>query len=196
MTENNKAKELVEKVAEQKDRGSELGAKQAFTRHWRQAVTEMPPRLAIVLVAVNQKTAKLALKRIRDQRPPELKLSGSLQQGLQVNFSRGKKNHLGNIPARELQILRQFGNKALRVYRPQLLEISRDQDSDSYTVAIELLRPELNICSSCGKTFYDPKQVNCPSCRQKRRRRGEQRFEHPPVELHEAVEEIIKNPEG
>lgn len=189
---HNKAKELVEKVSEQKDRGSDIGAKQTFTRHWREVVPEMPPRIAIVLVRLNHKTALKVLERIRDGRPPELALQGSLEDGLQVKLARGKQERLGNIPVRYLTALRQLGNKALRVYRPQLLEVTRDDQGKISVVAIELLRPELTVCSSCQKTFYDPEAVNCLSCRKKRRRRGQQQFEHPPVAFHEALEEMIK----
>jgi hypothetical protein len=188
---HDKAKALADKVAESKDRGSDIGAKQAFTKEWKEAVPELPHRIPALLVRVDPKAVNLVLARIRDDRQPELKVDGSFETGFCVRMSRGKKTRIGDLSARDLETLRELGKKALKVYKPQLLEVTRNEQGKVNTVAIELVRPEGRLCSSCGKPFYEDR-TNCKNCRQKRKKLGEQSYEHSPVAFHEAVEEMIK----
>jgi len=187
---SSEARELAARVQESLDRGAVSQAKRAFTQGWRETVPALPLRFSVILVRLNRKSIKdvLRLWRKNKGQAPQLKLDWG-EETVQVRMARGRKLVLGCLPASDAELLRDMGPKAQKLYRPQLLEVRRTETGEIDYVAVELVRPELRICSSCGKE-HSGKHTNCEDCRKRRQRVGAERFEYAPVSFQEVVEQI------
>jgi hypothetical protein len=181
--------DMAERVEDKRRQGSISNARAAFSRSWREAVPELPLRFSVILVHTDEKNILRLAKRLGRQSstPPKLKLIRRHEGYIDVLTSGNVI--LGRLPSADSQLLRELG-PAAKSYEPQLIEIRNTPEEGLDYIAIELVRPELKYCSSCGKQ-HDGAHVNCQECRQKRRRRGPEQVESSPIAFHEALEAII-----
>jgi len=186
---HDKARDLADEVSRKIEEGSDKAAKRAFNKGWKDTVPALPYRISLVLVRIDQTAIFKMLSLIRDGKERELKISGSFDDGFCVKLIRGPR--IGDIAFNDIATLRGFGRKQFKQYVPHLLEVSADSDGSIEYVAIELLRKEKRICSSCGEAFFGD-TTNCPDCRKLRRRVGEEAYEHPPVAFMEAIDELLE----
>jgi hypothetical protein len=182
------AQQLTEKVDKALASGSISQAKRAFNQNWREAVPELPLRFSVILEDLNLENVYELLKMKRKDKMPQLKLQ-IVKNRTAVQMVRGRKLIIGFLPKRDSSLLDQLGDKAFKLYQPRILEAPRKDDGSLAYLAVELVRPESNICSSCGKKHSDP-QANCSDCRKKRKKIGQTSFEHTPISVQEAFEEV------
>jgi hypothetical protein len=182
------AQQLTEKVDKALASGSISQAKRAFIQNWREAVPELPLRFSVILEDLNLENVYELLKMKRKDKMPQLKLQ-IVKNRTAVQMVRGRKLIIGFLPKRDSSLLDQLGDKAFKLYQPRILEAPRKDDGSLAYLAVELVRPESNICSSCGKKHSDP-QANCSDCRKKRKKIGQTSFEHTPISVQEAFEEV------
>lgn len=184
------ARDLVERVEAGVERGNVSSAAAAFTRSWRDAVPELPLRFSVILVRVDRRAVAQLIARMRRNkgRPPQLKLDHIDEKTVRVVTARGKRLILGELPHADVKLLVELGKDA-RLYRPQLLEIRHDEEGKLRYLAVELVRPELQVCPVCGKK-HSGSHLRCNNCRRKRRRAETTPFEHTPVPLQEAIDRI------
>lgn len=183
---------LVDKVEEHISKGDSSSAKRAFSRSWREAVPELPLRFSVILVKPDKEAIERVIKRMRSGKDvPKLKLVHSRDGDWEIRTSSDKR--LGNLPSQDGKLLDEFGS-ASRLYDPQLLEIRTDEEDNFSHMAVELVRPEVRYCSSCGKEHQDD-HANCAQCRSKRRRKGDELTEQTSVGFHEAVDAIAEAPD-
>lgn len=186
-----RARELAERVEDQRRKGSLSSARRAFSQNWRDAVPELPLRFSVILVRPERDALAELLRRMRKHaaNPPELRLHRASAELVEVRLGRMR---IGDLPAQDAKLLKELGADA-KLYRPQLIEIRNNERGKLDYVAIELVRPEIHYCSSCGAK-HDGTHVNCEDCRRKRRKRGEAIVDQPPVAFHEAIDAIVEAP--
>lgn len=183
---------LADKVEEHISKGDSSSAKRAFSRSWREAVPELPLRFSVILVKPDKDAIERVMKRIRSGKEgPKLKLVHSREGDWEVRTSSDKR--LGSLPSQDGKLLDEFGADS-RLYSPKLLEIRTDEEDNLSHMAVELVRPEVRYCSSCGKEHQD-EHANCAECRSKRRRKGDELTEQTSIGFHEAVDAIAEAPD-
>jgi hypothetical protein len=187
---SSEGRRLADKVAEHLAGGEPERASRALARGWRDAVPELPLRFAVILTGLDAKAIAAALRRSSNRgEPPRLRLR-RVEGRIEVLTIRGARP-LGRLPEREVRMLDELGADA-HLYRPQLLEVEHDPEGALVRVAVELVRPEMRICSSCGRK-HSGDHVNCERCRRRRRRKGEESFESSPLGFQEAVDQIVSS---
>lgn len=183
---------LADKVEEHLSKGDTSSAKRAFSRSWREAVPDLPLRFSVILVKPNKDLIEKVTKRMRKGGgAPKLSLVNTRDGDWEVRTSSGRR--LGNLPSQDAKLLDDLGTDS-RLYNPELLEIRSDDEDQFLHIAVELVRPEVRYCSSCGKEHQDD-HVNCADCRSKRRRKGDEVTEQTAIGFHEAVDAIAEAPE-
>lgn len=183
---------LADKVEEHINKGDTSSAKRAFSRSWRDAVPDLPLRFSVILVKPDKAAIERMIKRIRkDGLTPKLKLVHTRDGDWEVRTSSDRR--LGSLPNQDGKLLDELGGDS-RLYDPELLEIRTDDEDNFSHIAVELVRPEVRYCSSCGKEHQDD-HANCAECRSKRRRKGDEVTEQTAIGFHEAVDAIAEAPE-
>lgn len=187
---HDKAKDLADGIVERLEDGKDSAAKKYFTENWRGVVPELPYRIPVTLVSINRKSVSHLMAKAVDGKMPELKVDLDGDRFI-IRFARGEKSTLGSISWKDQAIIEEIGPRMLKKYKPRLVGL-KTREENAPTINIELVRPEISLCSSCGKGYYGD-HANCRECRKKRRRKGDESFEHSPVAFHEAVDELVKN---
>lgn len=182
-----RAAELVGEISEHVREGNPGRAESAFRRGWRDSVPELPLRFSVVLVRPDRDVVSAIHRLINDGSEPELTLQREDNNLVLVMMTSGER--VGNLPALDSRLLLEFGDDA-DLYRPQVLEIRYDDNGRFDYIAVELVRPEVRYCTSCGEK-HDGPHANCAKCRGKRRRVGEEVYEAPPINFHEALDVIV-----
>jgi hypothetical protein len=178
-------RKLRDQVEEHLSKGDKTSAKRAFSRSWRDAVPDLPLRFSVILVKTDPEAIEGVAKKMRQgKKAPKLRLVHTRSGSWEVRATRT----LGSLPAPDGKLLTELGASS-RLYRPELLEIRSDEKGDFDYIAVELVRPETNFCSSCGKE-HKGEHENCSDCRALRRRKGEEKTEQTAVGFHEAVDAI------
>jgi len=185
--------EFAEEVSEHMREGQPARANQAFARGWRDAVPDLPLRFSVILVRPDRKVITGLDKQLRDENEPEMCLQRVDLSTVTVNLTEGGQR-IGNLPADDARLLHELDADAA-LYRPQVLEIRYNARGRLDHIAVELVRPEVRLCSSCGEP-HAGSHVNCDKCRSKRRPKGDERYEASPVSFHDAIDEIAREPEG
>ena len=150
---------------------------------------ELPLRFTVSLVHL----ADTQIKDLVDVRQaigesPSLLLSRlSDGKGYGVRWFGGQ---LGRLSRQDIQTLNEFG-AAVGWFSVRLTELHVAEDGRADHLEVELVRPELRVCSSCGR-LHAGSEVNCDECRHLRRRKGEETttYERPPVPLQRAIEAL------
>jgi len=188
--ENNTAAELADEVSGHVREGKMGRAKRAFHEGWRDAVPELPLRFSVILVRLDRDVAKELRRLARQGKEQVLLLSRTGESQVDVIWEEENKR-LGSLPAEDARLLGEYGEDA-DLYRPQLLEIRYEEGRLDH-VAIELVRPEVRYCPSCGKKHTGP-YINCDECRKKGRkgRKDDSQVEAPPVLFHEALDTLVQ----
>lgn len=191
------ATDLVGRVDAGVERGNVPSAQAAFTRSWRDAVPELPLRFSVMLVRVDRRAVSSLHARIRKARgrkAPPLKLERVDERTVRVITARGKRLVLGELPHADVKLLTELGRNS-RHYRPQLLEISHDEEGQFRYIAVELVRPEMHRCPGCSRK-HSGAHTYCADCRRRHQEDSEQSFEHTPVQIQEAIERITAETSG
>jgi hypothetical protein len=184
-------RELAERVEELVRDGRQAAAQRAFSAGWRETVPELPYRFSRGLRKLNRQLLdEIAIRLAHDRgRPPELSLLFTSADLVAVR-SVDDDDIIGYLKPKHARLLNSYGDDA-RLYVPHLLTIGIDHRRMVDSVTIELVRPELRVCSSCGARHSDA-HVNCAACRAKRRKKGpdEKSREAAPVAFQEAIEAL------
>jgi hypothetical protein len=185
------AASVVDQITDYLQQGKTTQAKSLLSRRWRDLVPGLPLRFSVVLDSPGEKNVLAIAKAMKNgQAPPTLLLKARSKKhgGYYVASEEGKK--LGDLPSRDAEFLRSIGDDS-SLYVPDLLEIRTREKGKLDLIAVELVRPEIHSCSSCGKRHSSP-HANCDDCRSKRRK-----IEHPrpesegaTVPFHEALDAL------
>lgn len=187
-----RASELADEVSAYVREGKHGRATQAFQRGWRDAVPELPLRFSVVLVRPDRELVAQIHRRLVDKIEPKLCLQRTDEFSVQVVLA-DDGQRLGSLPAQDARLLADL-QAPDALYHPQVLEIRYDDQGRFHRIAVELVRPELRYCSACGNKHSGP-HINCADCRSKRRRKGAERYESSPVNFHEALDTLAREPE-
>lgn len=195
MSDKDKEKNLSEVPQEVEEKLREGQVSQARRRltastdSWRDALPELPLRFPVKLVRLDSAAATDLLRRsVRSRGRPPLRLE-KRDKGIVVVTSRGKKLEVGFLPQSESDMLLDIDPK-LRVFRPRLLDIGRDEEGTVTSVAVELLRPELHRCPECGNRHSGTHQL-CKKCRKSKKPQANQEVGGLPVPVADAIDAIL-----
>jgi len=172
------------------EEGRVRAAERALHSALDEALPELPLRFAARVVRLNDRRLTDYARALRDcGQPPALLLADRGAKGFSVEWCFGR---LGWLAIGEVELLRSLGTRA-GWYRPRLVELIEPTQAASGAMVVELVRPEMRVCSSCGNLHAGP-HLNCDACRKKRRRTGEveQTFEPAPVALTRALEHLAQ----
>lgn len=168
------AEKLINEVDEKLDSGSEAAAKNTFNRDWRDAVPDLPLRFSVILSNINIKNIKQILEKTKGYKYPQLTLFLH-EGGISVKMSRGRKLTIGMLPEADSQMLLELGNKAVKAYKPVILELGRNDQGGIIYIAVELIRKEKKSKEAAMKD--NPEDIQ----------------KYTPVAVQEAFEELNKN---
>jgi hypothetical protein len=180
--------EFSQEITEHLREGDRGRAHRAFARGWREAVPDLPLRFTTILVHPERQVIAEFSPLLREGVEPELKLQRKAKGEVIVQSQESGKT-VGSLPAADARLLLEL--EADELYKPRVVEVLYDQRGRFDYIAVELVRPEVRFCSSCGEP-HSGTDVNCEKCRRARRPRGEEGFEIAPVHLHEALDGIIE----
>jgi hypothetical protein len=102
---------------------------------------------------------------------------------------------VGFLSADAITVLRRAGEHK-RLYEVKPLQL-KGIESGKFEFQMELVRPDLRQCSSCG-SLHTAEHVNCEECRKKRRRKNktlEETAEQAPVPMQSAFLHLSREPE-
>jgi hypothetical protein len=187
---------LAERVDEFMQQGKPLQARSLLARNWQDAAPDLPLRYPVVLEAISARFAAQLARYVRmGGQAPELTVELSGKQVIRGHIASAGRR-LGDLPRDQAEYLASLGADAA-VYTAKLLSIRLSASGDPDTVEVELVRPELRRCSSCGRLHDEVEQVNCADCRAKRRRKDPERAEPEgaPLALQEAIDALTTGDE-
>ncbi len=138
--EQERARQLAERVSEHAEAGDLTKARQALSRSWRELVPDLPERFAVLLKRLDRDAVREVLVRQRERGGRVRLRLIEKDDRLAVATSHGKTLILGLLPKADTRLLEEFGAEGRR-YRPQLLEVNREPDGEIRSVAVELVRP-------------------------------------------------------
>jgi len=182
---------LAERVDDLLAQGKQQQARSVVARGWQDAVPELPLRYPVVLARPSVRFASQLARYIRvGGDAPELKVELSGKQVIHGTITVSGRR-LGELPDSEAAYLHSLGADA-EVFTPRLTAIRVSATGESDKVEIELVRPELRRCSSCGR-LHGEDTVNCADCRALRRPKDPDKVESEasPVALHEAMDAAL-----
>ena len=157
--------EFAEEVAKNTREGHLVRANRVFTRGWRDAVPDLPLRFSVVLVRPDRKAVTQLDRRLRDEDEPQMQLCRQDAGAVEVTVD-GQR--IGDLPADDARLLAEL-DAAIDLYSPRVLEIRYTTRGRLDYIAVELVRPEVRLCSSCNLP-HTGTHVNCDRCRAKRYR--------------------------
>lgn len=167
--------------------GETDAAEKAMRRATRDVLPDLPLRFTVRLRRVQPDAVARAMALL--QAGGALDLDMEYEKPGRLVVTTGGAT-LGTLPATARDLVAQGAG----VYEAH--PVSLAVSDGSARMAIELVRREMRICSSCGSE-HDSDTINCPTCRQRRRRKGEAEgtFEPPPVALQRALDAIVESSE-
>lgn len=170
----------LETVEEMARAGRPRLAAAAFDAAMRDCLPDLPLRFSLLLVRVDDDQAEALADAIHRQTDVALSLADGPRGVLSV-FSGASR--LGDLSARDDELVRGFGAEGLAIYEPRILEILFRDDQTLQSVAIELVRPEQRPCPGCGRP-HDGALLRCGRCRDQ--------VPAAPAALAEALEDIVR----
>ena len=184
-------RKLAVRVDDLLKQGKPLQARSVVARNWQDGAPELPLRYPLVLEGLAVRfVAQLARYLRAGGETPTLSLDLSGKTAIHGVVSISGRR-LGELPRDEAEYLRGLGADA-EVFVPKLIAIRVSPSGEPAKVEVEMVRPELRRCSSCGRLHGDD-EVNCASCRALRRPKdpGKVESEGSPVALHEAMDAAL-----
>ena len=156
-------------------------AKREFAKKWKGVLPNMPTRFTSTLEDIEADSIMRLLSEpnINDiwdiLNIIELKLTKRLDprrpQRVAVYYQdapQTRRHIIGFLPKEDAEYLHNLG-PARKVYTPCFRELHNLEGNLEAIIVIEFIRPELRICSACGKEHFN-ETINCVECRSKRRR--------------------------
>jgi hypothetical protein len=183
--------EFAKEISEHLREGDHGSASRAFARGWRDAVPDLPLRFSVILVRPDRDVIASLYKQLRDGDELEMCLQRVSASEVTVNLVDGGQR-IGDIPAADARLLHELDADSA-LYRPQVSEVRYTARGRFDYIAVELVRPEVKLCSSCGEPHTTP-HVNCAKCRSERRPKGEESYERAPLHLHDALDAVVTAP--
>lgn len=184
--------EMTQAVEEKLREGQVPQARRELTAasdSWRDALPEPPLRFPVKLVKLSSSAATELLRRsLKSRGRPPLKLE-KREDGVAIVTARGKKLQIGFLPQGEVNMLLEFDPK-LRIFRPRLLDIGREEDGSVSSVAVELVRPERHRCPECGNLHSGTHQM-CSKCRKRKKPQADKEVGGLPVPVQDAIDAIL-----
>ncbi len=188
-------RELADEISSLMADGRSRKAIDALLAGVEDVLPDLPLRFSLLLIRVDSEGIKDYIRQYRKTGSrPTLQLVKPKGSGQFVITWR--KGRIGQLSSEDSDLLRSFGRRR-RLYEPRVLEVTYSADKLKVeTLAIELVRPEVRLCSSCGKQ-HTGIHLNCEECRGKRKRTGDEQdtFEVPPLGLAEAIDLFVRRNE-
>jgi hypothetical protein len=178
---------LRERVGGLLQQGRPEVARSVLGRAFADAAPELPLRFTVALVAVAPRALRALTRELAlGGEPPELELAigGVRKPRVEVKLADGRR--LGSFSDEQARYLHSL-DAAQELYAVRLTAVRASGE-----VEVEVLRPELSACSSCG-ALHPGRELNCESCRERRARKrpAAAGVELAPVGLHEAVDALL-----
>lgn len=187
------AKDLPDLINQHVNGGRRSAAAAMITRRLSDVAPKMPLSFPTVLKKVDQDTALWIAHSLSNDESPVLTIKKTSEGKYEIRAAKGRKR-LGQLSTRDTEMLKGFGKDA-KLYSPRLLMIHQGDDSSFDHVSIDMVRPEIRICSSCSER-HTGESINCEKCRAGRKRIGEEKLEPSPIELHESLDALAELQDG
>lgn len=180
----------ADQALEMANEGRVTAARRSIAQALDDNLPAVPLRFTVGLIHIadTQVRALLEARAVIGQFPPLLLAQGASKGTYSVWWFAGK---VGQLNARDAEMLTGLG-EAASWFSIRVAELRVAEDGRTEALLVELSRPELRVCASCGK-MHASNHVNCDECRAagKRKKGAESKtFESAPVPLARALEAL------
>lgn len=137
-TPEDDGRNMIDEVEDLVRAGRPRLAAQALVDAFEDCLPDLPLRFSLLLVRVDEHTAKSVARLIHEGEPISLTLGEGPKSALSVFF---RDTRVGDLSARDAELVREFGEHAA-LYTPRVLQILFRPDNTLQAFAVELVRPE------------------------------------------------------